>query len=180
MRKAILAIAAILGVSVPTHAAAEWSTKIEGPDVFGKTTAKAMVMTLSEGVVVTCDTTGELEVAIIFRIREGDRISPAAAEMLFSADGGPPTKIDAVRGPWNLKYGSIKSAGTREDAIAALKTISASRNKLQSGIIVASEQIAITFAAGGSRAAIDKALKACKIDAGPAPAAPSANVKRSS
>jgi hypothetical protein len=55
-------VLALLGL-MSSPAFAEWSARVEGPDVFGNTTVHASEMSIREGLVVQCDQNDQLNIA---------------------------------------------------------------------------------------------------------------------
>jgi hypothetical protein len=146
---------------------AEWTAKVEGPDVFGNTTVHAGTATFREGFVINCDAKGELNIAMIYSKKPFDKVHTAPAQLLIQIDGGTPVKFSATHREWNEARGGIVASGRSPETIAILRAIAGGREKINVGVVINGNQVSASFGVGGSRSAIEKTIKACKLDDAP-------------
>ena len=144
---------------------ADWTTKVEGPDVFGNTKVHAIAASnINESLVIQCDQKDDLHIALLFRKKEFDKLPTVPAELLVQADNGQPVKLSAVLRTWNDNYGGIVAEGSSAELVAILRTIALARGKINLGAVVNGNQICASFGSQGSRAAMEKAIKSCKLE----------------
>jgi hypothetical protein len=156
--------AACVACGVSSGAHAEWYAKVEGPDVFGKTTVSAGVTGFNESLAISCDSTGSLYIALIFPKREFDKVASVPAELLLQVDGAAPVKFPAALREWNNKRGGVATSGRSPETVAMLRTIAGAKEKLNVGALVNGNQMSASFGVNGSRSAIEKTIKSCKLD----------------
>jgi hypothetical protein len=154
---------AMLGL-MAAPASAEWSARVEGPDVFGNTKVHASELSLNDGLIVHCDQKDELNVAYIFRKKEFDQLPKATGEFFIQTDGGQPVKMTAGLRNWNDNFGGIVVSGRNAEVVAILRSIASARSKINIGATINGNQISATFGSQGSKGAMEKAIRSCKLD----------------
>jgi hypothetical protein len=162
LKNVAVAVVALLGFT--SHASAEWSARVEGPDVFGNTKVHASEMSLTEGLIVHCDQKDELNIAYIFRKKPFDELSTTSGELLVQTDSGAPLKMAASLRNWNDNFGGVVASGRSAELVTVLRAIGAAKNKINIGVVIRGNQISASFGSQGSRIAIEKAIKSCKLD----------------
>jgi hypothetical protein len=154
-----------LSLMAPLSAAnAEWTAKVEGPDVFGNTKVLATTDGFRESIVVQCDQKDEMFIAYVFRKKEFDSVTSTTADFLVQTDGGQPTKLNASLRNWNDNFAGVVASGKSAEIISVIKAIASARGKIGVGVVVRGNQISASFGSSGSRAAMDKVLKNCRLD----------------
>jgi hypothetical protein len=162
MIKYILTAALLCMGTQETHA--EWTAKVEGPDVFGNTKVIAGTAGRSDSLVIQCDQKDDLYIAFLFRKKEFDKIPNVSADLLLQSEGGQPMKMSAMLRTWNDNYAGIVVVGRSAENVAVLRTIASALGKINVGAVVNGNQMSAAFGSQGSRSAMDKAIKSCKLD----------------
>jgi hypothetical protein len=163
MYRRTLITAFLCVISLPAWA--DWSAMVEGPDVFGNTKVIATESGFNEGMVVQCDQQKDLFVALLFRKKKFEEIGGADTELLIqTVEGGTPIKLPAALRAWNDDFAGIVASGRSPELVAVLRAISAAKSKINVGAVVRGNQISSSFGAQGSKNAMEKAIKACKLE----------------
>jgi hypothetical protein len=163
MYKRLIATAVVTMFAAPANA--EWSSSVIGPDVFGNTKVIATTTGFNDGIAVQCDQKDDLFVAFLFRKKKFEPVTNTSAELLIqAADGGTPVKLSAVLKGWNDDFGGIVASGRTSEMVQVLRLIATAKSKINVGAVVRGNQISGTFAAQGSTAAMEKAIKSCKLE----------------
>jgi hypothetical protein len=149
---------------VNAPASAQWDARVEGPDVFGNVKAFATTIGAGESIVIQCDQKEDLFVAYVFRKKPFEDIPNVPAELLVQADGGTPLKLVATLRSWNDNYGGVVASGRAIEQLTALRLIASARGKTNVGAVIFSKQISSSFSSQGSRSAMERSIKSCKLD----------------
>jgi hypothetical protein len=173
------AAAFLLTVSASAPACAQWFARAQRPDVFGKSTVIAEENNPSgDGLVVQCDTSGYLGLALISpgTPSELDQMSKAGAtvpaKLLVKVDSGAVKKFDAQFRQWNNTYLAVAAEGRTPDLVATIRAIGAATDTIDVGTDILGDQESESFDATGSTAAMNTVVKDCKLDeVAPPPAA---------
>jgi hypothetical protein len=106
-----------------------------------------------------------LFVALLFRKKKFEEIGGADTELLIqTVEGGTPIKLPAALRAWNDDFAGIVASGRSPELVAVLRAISAAKSKINVGAVVRGNQISSSFGAQGSKNAMEKAIKACKLE----------------
>ena len=154
-----------LGLCVVTGPAfADWNARVEGPDVFGNVKAFATTTGSDESMVVQCDQKDDLFVAFVFRKKPFEEMPSLPAELLVQVDGGTPLKLVATLRSWNDNYGGVIASGRAIEQLTALRLIASARGKINVGAVIFGKQISSSFSSQGSKSAMERSIKSCKLD----------------
>ena len=160
MRLLIFA-ALLLAAPVPAKC---WDAQVEGPDVFGNVKVVASeARSLSEGLVVQCDSKGELLLAYIFRKKEFEAVSTAPATLLVSTEANKVLTLRAELRDWNDNYAGIVASEVKEDIISAIVAIQTAKAKIEVGVEINGNQISGSFGSRGSSKSMSKVIQNCKL-----------------
>ena len=162
-----VALVGLIAMAEPSLAD-EWVAKVDGPDVFGNTKVFAAQSGAQANLVVRCDQKDSLFIAMIFRKKEFDKVAAIPAELLIQTNGGAPTKLKSMLRNWYDNYGGVVS-DSRDEVIQVIQAIGADRGKINVGADIAGNQASETFSSQGSKSAMERVIKSCKLDGGGKP-----------
>lgn len=156
-----------------TVALAGWDAHVEEPDVFGNTKAIASNPQMRDSLVVQCDQKEQLLLAYLMRKKPFDDVPEGLAQLLVQVDSGSPVTFEAAFGDWNNDYGAVAVSGRTANIVSVLREIARAKKKINIGIVINGNQQSASFSASGSKRAIERVIKACKLDEIDKPSQPS-------
>jgi len=156
----LLVIGASMLVGIDAHA--EWTVKVEEPDVFGNRKVVAITAALRDGLIVQCDQT-TLELGYLFKKKQSDDIEYTPAELLVQVDGGKVSHLSANLRPWNEDYGGVVASSRDTDTVAVLRLIGTGKRSINIGAVINDARMTASFDTIASTAAMDSIIKNCGL-----------------
>ena len=157
------AVDAILTFSAVVAAHAEWTVRVEGPDVFGNTMVLIGETNYREMLVVQCDSKDQFALALLFRKKEFEQTPKVAASFLVQIDGGQTQRFSAEMRGWNDKHGAIVAEERSPEMLKLLEAIAGARQRISVGAEIGGNQVSASFGASGSRRAVSAVMQHCKL-----------------
>jgi len=145
-------------------ASAQWTARIDPPDVFGNVAASAQSVGYSGGLVIQCDQKNSLFLAYLIRKKEFERWDARPIEFLIQLDDQPVRKYAASLRNWNANYAAAAISGRRTELVETIRGIAAARTRINLGWVVEGRQISVATPVGEATTAIDDVIAACKLD----------------
>ncbi len=161
LRGLVLAVTAI-ALTDPVFA---WEATVEGPDVFGKTKVVALEGGLRNSLIVQCDSAGEVILAYIEKKKEFDEVAEIPVKLFLKTSNEGPQVLEAKLRNWNDNYSGVVVDKSNTGIVAAIQSIGEAKKKIEIGVEVLGQQFSASFSSQGSRKAIEKVMKECKLSA---------------
>jgi hypothetical protein len=154
---------------------AQWKAHTGGADTYGEPTFVAVSAARSgDALLVLCDQTKLLALAYLIpgTPTELAEMSKPGAELpvtlLVRIDNGASIRFDAQLRRWNNKYIGAIAGGRTTELVEIVHKIEASTQAIRVGMDILGDQQTESFSSAGSAAAMNMAMKDCKLDPNPA------------
>lgn len=146
-----------VGTCASERVRAQWLAKVDGPDVFGATSVAAAVNgnEFGQSLIVQCDDTGKLYLALLLKKLSADTINNLPASIFFKFDEGATMKLSAETRDWNENYAGVVVEGRSPESLAVINAIRDARTPIQVGAKLNEAQISGSFSVLGSASAMD-------------------------
>lgn len=153
-------IAAALTTLATTSVASDWIARVEGPDIFGKTTVLALASSGRQNLVVQCDTETAPVVALTDRTATPIETTVPSVVFLLKAGGSDLIKAQATYAKWNEDY---DGATVNEPAAttAMIVAISNATGEIQVGLDIFGNKVSASFTSRGSTNAMKQVTEHC-------------------
>lgn len=148
-------------------ALADWSSRIEGPDLFDVTKVSAGVAAGTDGLIVSCTSKGKATVAFVFRIALAATVAKVPGEIFVRIDGGSIVAFPAMLGRWNGDHAAVRTTEADADLEPLIVSLSHAKRSIEVGMRVDGETESNVFSADGIEPAFRPIFEHCrKVKAG--------------
>jgi hypothetical protein len=169
------AIIVFLVAATSGRAWAQWTAHTGRADAYGEPTFVAVSAAQSgDALLVLCDQTKLLALAYLMpgTPTELAEMSKPGAELpvtlLVKIGNGIQTRFDAQLRRWNNKYLAAIAGGRTAELEGIVRTIGATTQAISVGMDILGDKQDESFSSAGSAAAMNMAMKDCKLDPDPA------------
>ncbi len=166
-----VAIVLFVAEGTSARAWAQWVAHVEGPDAYGEPTFVAVSAAPSgDALLVLCDQKNLLALAYLMPGTQTElaEMSKSGSEMpvtlLVKIGNGTQTRFDAQLRRWNNKYLGAIAGGRTPELVGIVREIGASTQTISVGMDILGDNQTESFSSTGSAAAMNKAMKNCKLD----------------
>lgn len=166
------AIILLIAAASSARARAQWKAQLAGPDASGDTTMIAVSAAPSgDALALLCDQKNLLALTYLMpgTPAELTEMSKPGAELpvtlLVKIGNGAPTRFDAELRRWNNMYLGAVAGGRTPELVGMVRQIGAATGAISVGMDILGDQPNESFGSTGSAAAMNLAIKDCKLGA---------------